>query len=160
MSYSIPKHQKNYDFVHFHFLFHISNEMMESKNCFLLLKRLLFWKMYMNSINQKQNICVKNKKNMKIYYCKKKKRIFCLKCSIFIFCTTDKMKSVSFSKNIQSLMLSEKCEKNRKKYEKKRCFKLMKKNFFFLLRIEIFFKKKVLKRHFFSFFHQKRSSVM
>ena len=104
MSYSIPKHQKNDNFVNFHFLFHIFNERMKSKNSFLLLKSLLFWKMYMNSINQKQNICVKNKKNMKIYYRKKKKLIFCLKCSIFIFCNTDKMKSVSFSKNIQSLM--------------------------------------------------------
>ena len=137
MSYSIPKHQKNDNLVNFHFLFHIFNERMKSKNSFLLLKSLLFWKMYMNSINQKQHIFVKNQKNMKIYYCKKKKGIFCLKCSIFIFCTTDKMKSVSFSKNIQSLMLLGKCEKNRKKHGKKRCFKSMKKNVFFLLSIEI-----------------------
>ena len=88
---------------------------------------------------------------MKKYYCKKKTPIFCLKYSIFVFYTTDKMKSVYFSKNIQSLMLSIKQKKNMKKREKKRCFKSMKIKVFFLLSIEIFFKKKVPKRYFFFF---------
>ena len=80
---------------------------------------------------------------------KNKNPVFCGKYNIFVFRITGEMKNSYFSKNIEWLMLLRKLLKNMKKNEKKRCFKSMKQKSFFLLRIEIFFKKKSFYRLFF-----------